>query len=264
MNSVAIGALAAALAVPLAFRALRRVLPISAPTPDQRPIEELRAQYGEADLRARGLLVVLATAAFWPIWKALQLFGALGVPKAHDAVYMLLPHSVVWIIPALFLSMVVASVVVEVVLRRQLRDAYDEFVRYGSRLIGFDTARIARPVYATFTVACLAGSALIANWYVYVTPRALVVNPFFSLRERALSFERIDRIVTAALFRAPLGNEAERGEYVVHTSDALSWGTMEDPSSLSAARKTEIMQYISRQSGVPIREVRVLSWSDDE
>jgi hypothetical protein len=113
-------------------------------------------------------------------------------------------------------------------------------------------------------VACLAGSALIANWYVYVTPRALVVNPFFSLRERALSFERIDRIVTAALFRAPLGNEAERGEYVVHTSDALSWGTMEDPSSLSAARKTEIMQYISRQSGVPIREVRVLSWSDDE
>lgn len=119
-------------------------------------------------------------------------------------------------------------------------------------------------MYATFAVACLAGSALIAHWCVYVTPRAIVVSPLLGLHEKLLSFDRIDRIVTARLFRAPVGSEDERREYVVHTSDGLSWATMEDPSYLSPARKAEVMQYVSRQSGVPIREVRVLSWSDDE
>jgi hypothetical protein len=262
MNSGAIRAMAVAITVSVAFLVLRRVLPIAPPCPGERPIDDLRKQYRKSDLGARLLLIALGGAAFWPLWRALRLLGSLAVPHVHDAVYVLTPSSLVWALPALVLGTIGASFLVDALLRHQLRDSYAEFVRYQNRRYGFDTARVERPIYLIVPAACLVGSALTANWYVYVTPHAIVVNPFFGVRETSLSFDRIDDIVTAGRVRSPIGKEIERREYAVRTRDGLSWNTQMDPSMSPAARKTEIVQYVSQQSGVPIREVHVLSSSD--
>jgi hypothetical protein len=163
----------------------------------------------------------------------------------------------------MFLSMVVGGVVTDFVLKKSMTAAsYAEFIPYQNRRSGFDAQRFERPLYAAVIVLSLATAVLISNWYAYVTPRNLVVHPFFAFEAESIPLDQIADIVTAPKLRAIRGNEIARREYVIRARDGRTWSTQSDPSNMSAARKRELAAYLSRQSGVPIREVPVFSWSE--
>jgi len=57
---------------------------------------------------------------------------------------------------------------------------------------------------------------------------------------------------------APIGNQIRRREYVLTFRSGDHWSTNDLPNGITSERKLEVIQYISRASGVPIRNVAVL------
>jgi hypothetical protein len=259
MDSAWVGALAASIAVPVAFAILRRFFPLPRGLETDRSLADLRQEYGRFELLSLPLLLALAPAATYLWWR---LFLALATDSgfSHAAgVHALRPPRIAWLLPALLLGILSAGPAIEAILRRLLGERWREYVAYTNLRHGFDSEAIEKPFYFAFGGLAAVGAFLIANWYVLFTPSEIRLNPFFAVRERVFAYTDLVAIRTAPAFVAPNGKTVRRREYVLRFSDASAWNTTWDPSEATEGELRSLVQWVSERSGVSIEEAPLLA-----
>lgn len=262
MDPVAIGAIAGAVSVPVAFAVFRRVLPNPGTPNLGRSLESLRGEYAKWELATVLLLFIFAPAATFAIWQAFLLFAA-PVPFSMDGdQFTLKAAPVVWLFPAMALGLLAAGPLSELVLRCLLGGRYGELLAYQSLRHGFRVEVLEKPLYLGLGGVGVGLAAAIANWHIEFSPTEMRWNRFWSLREQILPYSEISAIKTAPAFVAPNGRTVSRRERVIQFHSAHAWSTLSDPSEATEAQLEHLFRSVSDWSGVPIEDVALLTRDD--
>lgn len=257
MNSAAIGAMAAAIAVPIVMAFLAKAFPAKTKAPSDASLESLKPRYAKWELGLTFLYIALwapVTAAIWvPLQKAADWNAQLLAP----ADYRVTPEPAFWFIPAFFLALVVAAIPATWIAKRLLGSKFNEYETYLQLKHRLDYARVNR--LACWVVGWLVAIAVALglNWYVVIRSDALVVNSLIGLTEIVYPFSDVQTIQTAPQLIAPNGNVVQRREFLVTFGSGGTWSTNALPTKLSESEKRSMVQFISDRSGTAIEEIDV-------
>jgi hypothetical protein len=240
---------------------LGRLFPLRR-APDARSLDDLRAEYGRWDAIS-ALVTTVAAAPLAYAWWRLFLAVAPGVGFASDGdVFSLRPTGVFWAPPAMLLGILCAAPILDQVLKRSLGPRYREYEEYVSLRNGFDSKRLAAPVFVVFGALAVVGALAIFDWHVRFAASEIRLDPLLGVGERTISYADVKAITTAPAFVAPIGRTVERRTYVLRFSDGSTWNTGQDPSGATCDDLRAVMETIAQRSGVPITEVPVLTRRD--
>ena len=145
--------------------------------------------------------------------------------------------------------------------RLLLKQRYGEFLRF-QEIRAEMNARIWRVLPYVCVAAGVLTIPVVASWNVRITDQALIVKRLVSFSEAMHLYSDITSIETGQVATRAFRREGLRREYIVRFRDGFSWDTNAEPSSASLARKREVIDFISKNSGVPIVEVGKLHRRD--
>ncbi len=257
-NPAFLGAAAAAVGVPLVLALFARLFPTKPSPASGRSAEYLTKEYAKWERRAGFLYLAIAVPLGLLWWVLLIHLGSWVDRRLPEAEYTMTVGGLYWMLPAMALALVSAARPADLLLRRVLGDRYAEFMEYQTVKYRFDAARVNRLVFGGCALGCAVFIFLGFDFYVLVQSDRLIVNGYFSLAERVRPFDTITDIKTAPKLIAPNGNTVHRREFVITFRSPDTWSTNYLPDRFPNERKPEVVEYISRVSGVPIREVEVL------
>lgn len=249
-----IGPVAAAIALPLVYGTLRLLFPARPPEHEERSLEELGAEFDRWTRAGVVLwLLLLTPLAGYLCWEAFCALGERIAAELPHGVYRSLPGGVTWALPAAFFGMLAGALGVDLLLRLALRRRYGEFARYQERVAGFGAAATLPLV----VVLSLAGGLLvfaIGDWYVVVTPDAVVHDGLLAVHEQRHAHADVVEIRTAPYLKGLLGGRSRRIS-VIRYADGSSWAIEDMPAPISNEKILELTHYVSERSGVPVVEV---------
>jgi hypothetical protein len=257
------GAIAAAVGVPLAMRALAWAFPAKETPASALSPEELKARYQKWEVAFALGMLAAAVPAGLGIWLLLR-----GVARAHAA--LLLPAADVrwvagpsyWAIPAIFLAIAAMLPLFTALSRALLRERYAEYLAYQRVKSKMDAQRVANVLVTAVSIGCAAFIFLGLDWSVRLEPDALVVNRYLGVGEERFPLADVRAIRTAPALLAPNGNRVPRREFVVRLGDGRSWSTNNLLSDTSPEEKARLAGLVSARSGAATEEVDVLTGDD--
>lgn len=221
--------------------------------------EELRTRFEKHEKRTIGwfLFFAILSGLGWMI--GLSALGSWEASRFTEAAYLILPTTIIWVIPAVFLGILTGSFLVDSISRRSLKADYAGYVRYQERKHGWTTKMAWYLLYGPITMLSLIFIIMALDWYIVFTPVEIVIDPFLGFTEGHHQYSSIVSLKTAPEFVAPNGQRTHRREYLILFSDGSHWSTNLEPSGMNEGKKREIMDYVSLHSRVPIQRVEVLT-----
>jgi hypothetical protein len=248
--------------VMLLLRYVKRVAP--APSPEGIDIEsdEANKRFRLLDGRANGIFLLLTIVFGVAIYFALKLISQWRFSALPPAIMSFPITNIALMIPAMFGGMGLAAMVFGPVNRSyRPQDAAWYSLYLSNRRYGCDYDRLCFYLGAVVLVLASASVPALLNTYVQVRNDALVVHPFLGMSERIYALTDIDSIKTAPKFIAPNGRVRYDRDYVVYFKNGDKWEARDMPSG-DAYDQQRVVEWLSQQSGVPIKEIPIFQTGD--
>ncbi len=256
MNSAMVGALAAAIVVPIVMALLAKAFPPTVTAQSGASLETLKPKFAKWEVRLSLLYVALWIPVTGAIWLPLQATSDFTASLLGPADFRITPGATFWFIPAFFLALAVAAVPLKWVAARLLGPDYTEYETYLALKHRIDFARVNR--LTCWAVGWLVGIivALGLNWYVLIRSDAFVINPLFSFSETVHPYSDVQAIQTAPQLIAPNGNIVRRREFLIRFRDRSIWSTQNLPVTLNESEKRTMLEKVAERAGLPIEELQ--------
>lgn len=260
LDSGSVGAIAAAVAVPIVMAGLARLLPARPPKAEVAALtlDELRARYRswELGLGLGGLAAAVPIGlAAWLALRGLSAWHARLLGPA-DVLWVAEPYY--WSVPAILLGIAWTLPVTDLVARRLLGARYGEYQAYAEAKTGIDQARLARWLLGGTTALCAAFVLLGLDWSVRADAGGLALDRYLSVGVERHAWAEVRSVRTAPALIAPNGNRVRRREWVVRFADGRTWSTSNLLASPPEAEKRRLIELVVARSGAPVEEVEVL------
>jgi hypothetical protein len=247
-----LGALIAALALPLVFWWLATRYPAPELVQDGPTLEELAPKYRKWEVAIVVLYMALWAPVSAAIWYPLHLVAqarAEDMRADAEAFVFFMDGAALWL-PAFFMALLVAGLLVDPLVKALLRERYAEFERYYALRFGFDQRRVLKGFAIVICTAFAFGVFALLDAYCVASERELRVNPLIGL-ERRYAYADIAEIVTAPAFVAPNGNTVNKRFHLVKFRDGTSYSTRNLPEHEIGGRDgAALAQAIIRRSGL--------------
>ncbi len=241
------------------FFILRRLFPLPPEYAESgKSLEELKPVYRRWEIYSLPLLFGCLPPLVVAWWWILYWIGISNAQRFSGAVYHLWPIGITWGVPAFLLATITTVVPMTLFYQWRLRERYPEFKRYLNLRHRYDQDSAAVPVYAFFIAIVLGVVILLLDYRVILTNDEIIQYPFFSLSSVRHEYGDITDIRTAPKRRAPNGNLRDNDDYQTEFADGSVWSTYPNPAGITAVEKQQMMEFVSKQSGIPIRHVPVL------
>lgn len=224
IGSPLVGALAAAIGVPIVFALLRRTKKYAYMEHIVRG-DGVNSRYKKWDFAARWMLILFAGVFTYVLW---LLFCAIESRRAAllgPADFVLTPGRTFFGIPALFSGILLAAIPLKLVLSGILgKEEYDQLLAYSAKRQGIDSKRVFRHVVYVAVPLIVVSVTLALQTYLIANAKGLVIHPYFAVHERSYPWDGVQRIVLVKSFRAP--NGAVRRDlpyYVLEMADGFQF-----------------------------------------
>jgi hypothetical protein len=238
---------------------LAKAFPAKIKPDSESTLSDLEPKYKKWEQRLNFVYLLCwipTTTAIWLTLKSLSDWHAQLLPAAQ---FKITTGSIFWLIPSFFLALAISVIPASWIAKKWLGPFFHEYEIYYRLKHAFDVERVNRLAY--WFVGCSSGVAIFLglNWYILVNANSLVVNPIFSTTEREHLFTDIESIQTAPRLIAPNGNVVSRREFLIRFRGGHDWTTMNLPTNLRLKEKRNVVQFISKSSGIHVDEISVFT-----
>lgn len=253
ISPATIGAVSAAVVVPLFFALMRNVDTLKHSSDSEKTLEELSEEYGRWETASSLLFIVFAAMIGFLLWKGLGILSAWHMSYFEKSIYLIPQPAVIWGFPALFLAIFLSSIPMHYLYLLLLgKQRYAEYTEYGNQKSGVDSWKLLRYMGYVFIPVCLAFTFLAFDSYVRVTSSSFIVNRFFSVGEVEYSFREIEAVELIKSFRAPNGNIVRRSHYIIGFSDGTHYNFHKSMNDLDFGQQEQVAEYVSQMSSLNI------------
>ena len=251
------GLIAAAIAIPLVYGALRKLFPVDSRSATKESYEELERKHHRTEvIGILSFFFVFTPTLGYAWWVVFVQLAEAHVAKLGDPVLSIIPHTVYWIFLVFFAGAITGAFPADLLVRICERGRYAEWIRYQELKYGFrqESTWFLLPI---LVVPTLVAALLMLNWYVVLTEDEVRVNPFFS-SEHVYRYDEVAEIRTAQrLVRS--GDTVRRHHLYAFTfEDGYVWSTRQGPTGEGQKIWSDVARIISERSGVAISEVDIL------
>ena len=256
ISPVKIGAIAAAIAVPILMGLLRNVGGLKHSQNSKKTLEELTVEYRGWEKFASFLFIIFAAAIGFAIWKGLNALSTLQISHMEESVFLIPPPSITWGLPSLFLAIFLSAIPLHYLYLTLLgKQRYAEYTEYNNQKHGLNSWKLLRYMAYVIIPICFAFTFLSLDTYSRVTNSSFIVNRFLSVGEAEYTFSDIKKIELVKSFKAPNGNIVRKPYYSIEFADNTSYNFHKSMHNLNFDQQKEIIEYIS---GVTNREVSIV------
>ena len=264
MDVFQIGAIAggatAAVVVPVVMRLFAKAYPAESfvVPPD---FDRLKTRFKRWELLSRFAFIPLSAALTYLIWLLLQGLAYLRTSLLPIAEYTLVIQAFAWLLPAIFLSILAAGIVIDFVTRRTFGSDYDLLTKFVDNKYRVNSNAVMRIIIPIVLIICTALVVMGLNLYVQIDRNGFVVSRLFSLEPRTYRYEDITRIRQSNGYFAPNGNFIEKRAFEVLLSDGSNLSSLDEisilalPDVLARDQELGLFELLSQRSGKSIDSV---------
>jgi hypothetical protein len=263
--------LAIAIGVPLGLYLLGRLFPFK---PDALPkqrlsFDVLRSKY--AKWEAAGLIPFFAFSGLggYLIFRGLIWVFHHSLPQNEENRYLMLPDQYFFMLPAIFVGILLGAVPTDLLYRLLLKEKYAEYTLYGNLKAGFDGWKVVKFLSALILIPSVIFTVLAMDCYARFTDDQIITNRYWGLGEIAHNYNQIARIKSVRFIEAPSGKVVENPYHVVHFNDGSIWSTRntfyraDQELKLSAEKEKESLAFVAEKCGKEIERYDFLNGKED-
>jgi len=225
------------------------------------------------------ILALVAMAALFPVWGGplfLVLVLALPAKRLCPRCRRTLPkaaatcaHTVVlgpvaWALPSMFLGIATANYLSEPMMLLLLRERYQQYADYQRRKFPADVQHWANVLFGIVLLLIVPIVLVMQDFYAAALPDALVVHQPLAATGERYAYDDVTTIRRTARLVETDGDikRLDQPAYVVEFADGRRWWARGDLGNYDPPALATWIEYVSRQSGVPIRDVDALDSAD--
>lgn len=209
-------------------------------------------RYLKFDLLALPLLFIVAPALGFGWYYTIKGIVGLFLKVPADVVVALPPLWEVWIIVALFMSMLGAAIPIDFVYRILLREQYQEYANasYRRNPRGVRKAWLFPWLNWGLSISLTALLALVLNFYMYFRSDSITFSRFFDVAETRYAYCDVAEIAHVARKKAPNGNIVERRHVAIRFNDGSIWTSIDGGRSSDRRTDDRIVQLLQDKTGL--------------
>jgi hypothetical protein len=249
-----------ALLVPLLYLWLAKKFPAPELKKEGLSLESLLPKYRKWETRLTLVYIVLwlpVTAVLYLPLHYLAKYRGLALQEGPESLVYIM-ETAAYLVPAVFMAILVSGVVISLSGRKFKTAAYAEFERYLALRHGFDQQKVMRILSVFLCTLCALLVILLLDSYAVAAPNQLTVNTILG-GERKYSYSEVTQVITAPTFTSPTGKEVHRRLYVLKFRDGTTYTTNNMPKREILGRPTsDFIRYVMLKSNAPLLEQSVL------
>lgn len=208
--------------VHVVFRLLARIFPFE-PPPGREGVTaaQLRPRFAGWEARIVVLLFVFAPMSIWIcLWGLRAAFPAPAAPSG--AVFHASVDPAFFLLPAIFMGLVLVAIPVMGVARLALGSRYSDYLLYGNLLVGFDTVKVWLWTSVLLVAASLVVSAGAAGMHMTLYGDRLELRRFGQSRDTIVPYAQVASV-----------ERRGSGTVTLRLRDGRSWSSTDDLSLLT-------------------------------
>lgn len=214
--------------------------------------------YAKYDFITFFILIVIGAPIGYGSWILFCKLGEFNAANFSSTLLSISADGSIWILPSGLIALTIAGISSTAILKKTLGNKFHEYVAYRNNKMGINEQKLEKPLVGLLVLLCVVFSVLALNWYTLFYSDKMIVNSFFSLKEKTFEYEMVEGIYTAPYFVATAGNEVQEREFVVFFKGGSQWTTQGKPQALSLEEKWNIARFIADNSRKKIVELSVL------
>ncbi len=253
LSPAAMGALAAAIGVPLTLALLRKVKGYQY-RPSGQPIGAAAEGKYRRWNSVTGLMVLAYAGVIGAaLWLAFVRIEALIAAELGPADFVLTPIPIFFGLPALFAGILLSALPLRWTLKALLgKDGYQGLLEYSDRKHQMNSTAMFRHMAYVGTVLIVLSVLLAWRAYAVVTPDGMVVHPYFALHARSYHWLDVRRITLVKSFTTPNGSVHHRAYYRIETADGGGINFRQSVLEAPFPKQRELAKYIAAHAGMGI------------
>lgn len=192
------------------------------------------------------VFVVFFTAAF-------EMFYLNSIPYSDSIKFSILVPKVFWLLAGFFAGMAASEITISLIFTylmgpKRFKEFFDSLA---SRV---DLSNIALAPYASSLLLVLLLSCLLLMFdtYTYITDEEIVIDGFWTLKEREYLFSDIKGLALFQAYKAPNGSTVRNARYVIFFNDGENFNFHRRVHGLDLAEQAAVMDFVSMKADVQI------------
>jgi NADH:ubiquinone oxidoreductase subunit 5 (subunit L)/multisubunit Na+/H+ antiporter MnhA subunit len=254
-SSGTVGAISAAIGVPIVFALLRNVKTLRHVAPDTtKDYEQLKNEYGKWEKLAPWLLLFFATVIGLALWRTLVLLAEFQASRLNDGEFLIYQPSIALALPSLFLAILLSVIPVHLIYLRLLgSERYAEYTEYENKKSGINSWKLLRYMAYVAAPVCVIFTLLTLDSYMKITESKVIVNPFFGVGEKEYYFENVETLKLVKSFKAPNGNIVNEPYFVIGFADGTEFNFHRTLHEIGIKEQDKMVSFISYKSNKGIQ-----------
>lgn len=226
-------------------------------------------RYGEREQTYPGVDGYLGTTFIvaYPVsiaawWWLLASVSQWHISRIQNGVYAIPMRADFWLLPAYCLGSLSACLLVDVMQRILLRNQFADYEYHGQQKSEVNIALLTGVMHLVF--GGIAGLLVLESLdeYVVIRSDAIILNRPFSLAEERYDYDEVAWIRMGHEHATWHDGIVAGRLYTVTFANGRAWCTQYAPADVGDAKWSEMMAFISAQSGRPIQQQIVLELAD--
>jgi len=211
------------------YKLFGRLLPVDkAEYKTDKTVEELRKKYLRFDLKQLGIFVLLTVVIVFILFKLFSILVDLRLSLLSDVTIIVKPYPEMLFIISIFGGMLLASLTMFAISKRQLKTDWDEYLAYSNLKYKFNYVKVSK--YTVRIFAFITGLLIIAflDWYSAFGQQEIKINGLLSIGAKTYKYSDITQIKDIERLTAPNGNIVDDPHFIIEFNDGVKWNSREN------------------------------------
>jgi hypothetical protein len=211
------------------YKLFGRLLPLDkAEYKTEKTVEELRKKYLRFDLKQLGVFVLLTVGLIFILFKLFSALVDLRLSLLSDVKIIVKPYPEMLFIISLFSGMLLGSLTMFAISKRQLKTDWDEYLAYSNLKYKFNYVKVSK--YTVRIFAFITGLLIIAflDWYSAFGQQEIKINGLISIGAKTYKYSDIAKVKDIERLKAPNGNIVNDPHFIIEFTDGEKWNSREN------------------------------------
>jgi hypothetical protein len=237
------------------YKLFEKLLPVDkAEFKTDKTIEELRKKYLKFDLKQLAVFALMTVGLVFILFKIFTELVDLRLSLLSDITIIVKPYPEMIFLISLFSGMLLATLTMFTISKRQLKNDWDEYLTYSNLKYKFNYVKVSK--YTIRIFAFITGLLIIAflDWYSAFGQKEIKLNGLLSIGAKTYKYSDINKIKDIEKLKAPNGNIVDDPHFIIEFTDGEKWNSR-DNGFANYDQDSDIIDLLKTKTNIELIEL---------
>lgn len=237
------------------YKLFGKILPLDkAEYKTHKTVEELRKKYIKFDLKQLATFSLLTIGLVYILFKSFSALIDLRLSFLSDVTIIVKPYPEMILIISLFSGMLLSTLTIFAISKRQLKNDWDEYLAYSNLKYKYNYIKASK--YGLILFTCITGLLIISftDWYSAFGQQEIKFNGLLSIGAKTYEYSNIAKIKEVEKLIAPNGNIVDDPHFIIEFTDGVKWNSRENGFA-NYDQDSDIIDLVKTKTSIELLEL---------